>query len=150
MFKKHLDRRREEGISQSGEDYPVLQNTLAGQEAWQEERGRQDQPVFEKMPGYGFNFQWMFLWGPGKRPVGPDARALDFLSEFGFNFVRIPTDYRFWARDFTYFHPDESVWEYIDAYLKACSSRGLHLCLNLHRAPGYCINQNELERYMKQ
>jgi aryl-phospho-beta-D-glucosidase BglC (GH1 family) len=51
------------------------------------------------------------------------------------------------VRDFDYFHPDESVWEQIDAYLEACQKRGLHMCLNLHRAPGYCINANHLERH---
>jgi len=150
---------------------------------------------------YGFNFQWMFSWQPGKQPAAPDERALDFMAGFGFNFVRIPIDYRFWARDlgcflpapsiwknidnelksrggrkfylykrildflgnfgftdipiedrfwrrdFIYFQPDRINWEPIDRYLKACSSRGLHLCLNLHRAPGYCINENQLERY---
>jgi endoglucanase len=150
---------------------------------------------------YGFNFQWMFSWEPGKQPAAPDERALDFLAEFGFNFVRLPVDYRFWARDpgyfladrsiwkdiytklelrrgrkfyfykcllealanfglvdiptegrfwtrdFIYFQPDEITWEFIGRYLEACSARGLHLCLNLHRAPGYCINGNHLERY---
>ncbi|HMN62336.1 MAG TPA: cellulase family glycosylhydrolase [Anaerolinea sp.] len=99
------------------------------------------------MPRYGFNFQWMFTSLPGRAAEGPDPRALDFLAEFGFDFVRIPTDYRFWTHDFDYFHPAEHVWELIDAYLEACRSRGLHMCLNLHRAPGYCINNNDLERH---
>ena len=149
---------------------------------------------------YGFNFQWMFNWWSGPQPAEPNERALDFLAEFGFNFVRIPMDYRFWARDLAYFLPDRSIWKYIctkvepyrvprflyrraldslatvglfdipteerfwtrhfiyfrpdeitwgsiGRYLAACSARGLHLCLNLHRAPGYCINRNNLERY---
>lgn len=95
---------------------------------------------------YGFNFLWMFIYG-GKPAPAPDERALDFLAEFGFNFVRIPTDYRFWTRDFDYFHPDESVWETIDSYLAACRARGIHMSLNFHRAPGYCINRNDLERH---
>lgn len=150
---------------------------------------------------HGFNFQWMFSWQPSQQPAASDERALDFLAEFGFNFVRIPIDYRFWAsdlgcflpdrsiwkyiyteleshggrkfslykhlldslanfglvdiptedrfwtRDFIYFQPDHIAWEATDSYLEACSTRGLHLCLNLHRAPGYCINGNDLERY---
>lgn len=153
------------------------------------------------MSHYGFNFQWMFLWEPGKPPAVPDQQALDFLVEFGFNFVRVPIDYRFlardlghflpdpsiwksiygelkarrgrkftiykhflelvatvgvvdipledrfWTRDFIYLQPDEINWTVIDRYLEACVARGLHLCLNLHRAPGYCINRNDLERY---
>ena len=96
---------------------------------------------------YGFNFQWMVSWRPGQAPEPPDEKALDFLAATGFNFVRIPVDYRFWTTNFDYFHPDESVFHLIDQYLKACRSRGIHISLNLHRAPGYCTNRNDLERH---
>lgn len=99
------------------------------------------------MPYYGFNFQWMYSWHSGQIPLPPDEPALDFLAELGFNFVRIPTDYHFWTKAFDYFHPDESVFEYLDRYLAACQARGLHLSLNLHRAPGYCINGTDLEKH---
>jgi len=99
------------------------------------------------MPRYGFNFQWMFSWHPGKTPVPVDQYALDFLAEYGFDFVRIPTDYRFWTQDFDYFHPNETVWSHIDSYLDACKQRDMHLSLNAHRVPGYCINGNNLEKH---
>ncbi len=100
------------------------------------------------MPRYGFNFQWMyaFEWQKGK-PRSPDFKALDFLAAEGFDFVRIPTDYRFWTKGHDYLHPDESIIEYLDRYLEACSERGIQLCLNLHRAPGYCINRNDIEKH---
>ena len=98
------------------------------------------------MTHYGFNFLWMYSWSPQRLPQPPDERALDFLAATGFNFVRVPTDYRFWIRDFDYFHPDESVFAHFDAYLEACRARGFQMSLNLHRAPGYCINGNNLER----
>ena len=97
------------------------------------------------MPQYGFNFLWMYV-SDGETPRPPDERALDFLARTGFNFVRVPTNYRSWVKDFDYLHPDESVFAHIDRYLDACRERGLHLSLNLHRAPGYCINRNDLER----
>lgn len=96
---------------------------------------------------YGFNFQWMYSWAPETTPEPADQKALNFMAEFGFNFVRIPVDYRFWTKNFDYLHPNESVLCYIDEYLAACRSRGLHMSLNLHRAPGYCINRNDLERH---
>jgi endoglucanase len=99
------------------------------------------------MKYFGFNFQWMTSWNPNQRPKPADEKALDFLAEFGFNFVRIPVDYRFWTCDFDYFHPDESAFTCIDAYLHACRSRGIHMSLNLHRAPGYCTNRNDLESH---
>lgn len=94
----------------------------------------------------GFNFLWMYAWQEG-RPARPaDERALDFIAKRGFDFVRAPTDYRFWTRDFDYLHPQEEVLNVIDGYLEAVSARGMHLSLNLHRAPGYCINWPEIER----
>ena len=98
------------------------------------------------MKYYGFNFQWMCAWNPSLKPQAADERALDFLAEFGFNFVRIPVDYRFWTCNFDYFHPQDSVLRSIDEYLEACRSRGIHMSLNLHRAPGYCTNHTELEQ----
>lgn len=99
------------------------------------------------MKHYGFNFQWMAAWQPGQKPEDADQSALDFLAEFGFNFVRIPLDYRYWIHNFDYFHVDEACFRSTDSYLQACRSRGIHLSLNLHRAPGYCTNRNELERH---
>ncbi len=97
---------------------------------------------------YGFNFLWMFSrnqWNP--LPAEPNLAELDFVAEEGFNFVRIPTDYTFWTRDFDYTHPDEKILAYIDRYIDACRERGLHACLNIHRAPGYCINRPDLEKH---
>lgn len=96
---------------------------------------------------YGFNFLWMFIWDEGRSPAPVDGKALDFLAGNGFNFVRIPTDYRHWTRDFDYFNLDESVFTHLDGYFEALKSRGLHMSLNVHRAPGYCINRNDLERH---
>jgi hypothetical protein len=95
---------------------------------------------------YGFNMLWMFSYA-GEEPKKPDVRELDFIADRGFNFIRVPTDYRFWTKDFDYFHPDEKVFEYFDLYLDECRKRGLHMSLNFHRAPGYCINSNNLERH---
>lgn len=98
------------------------------------------------MPRYGFNFQWMFYY-QGQPPAEPDERALDFMAAHQLDFVRVPTDYNFWTKDFNYFEPDETVFAYMDRYLAACRARGFQLSLNLHRAPGYCINRNDLEKH---
>lgn len=99
------------------------------------------------MPRYGFNFLWMYSPGRQSGPREPDLRALDFVAAQGFDFVRIPANYWFWVRDFDYANPDRRVLDFFDRYLRACQDRGLHLCLNLHRAPGYCINRPDLERH---
>lgn len=95
---------------------------------------------------YGFNFQWMYSWHPEAHPAPPHEAALDFMAKHGFGFVRLANDYRFWTKDFDYLNPMEDAWENFDLYLEATRSRGLHLSLNFHRAPGYCINRNDLER----
>ena len=108
-------------------------------------------PLFTHTPGritmnkYGFNMLWMYT--AGRKPSEPDTKELDFIAGEGFNFIRIPTDYHCWTKDFDYFHPDEEVLKYIDRYIGECNSRGLHVCLNLHRAPGYCINWPEREKH---
>ena len=100
------------------------------------------------MPYYGFNFLWMFSRNKWTmNPGEPDPRELDFVADEGFNFVRIPVDYTYFVRDFDYFHPDEAGLAVIDRYIEACRSRGLHACLNLHRAPGYCINNPDREKH---
>lgn len=101
------------------------------------------------MPRYGFNLQWMFWQEPGQKQAPPpaDERALDFIAAQGFDFVRLPTSYWFWTTNFNYFQPDEAALTVLDSYLAATRARGLHLSLNLHRAPGYCINGNEYEKH---
>jgi aryl-phospho-beta-D-glucosidase BglC (GH1 family) len=95
---------------------------------------------------YGFNFLWMFSCNPNRPlPEDPSLNELDFIAQEGFNFVRIPVDYRFWTKDFNYQQPDEAILQYIDRYIDAVNERGLHCCLNLHRAPGYCINSSQTE-----
>ena len=98
------------------------------------------------MRKYGFNMLWMFVHR-GEAAPPPNERELDFIAKQGFNFIRIPTDYNFWTKDFEYTRPDERVFDNLDRYLEACKARGLHMCLNLHRAPGYCINANDREKH---
>ncbi|MGN9840480.1 glycoside hydrolase family 5 protein [Nonomuraea sp. H19] len=99
------------------------------------------------MRRYGFNLQWMFWKDPGVEPAKTDERVLDAIASWGFDFVRMPCDYRFWTTGLDYADPDERVLEILDSYLAACSERDLHLSLNLHRAPGYVITQWESERH---
>ena len=98
------------------------------------------------MKKYGFNMLWMFSHH-GQKPGKADERQLDFIAKHGFNFIRIPTDYNFWTKDFDYLHPDEDVFGEIDSYFSECRKRKLHMCLNFHRAPGYCINANHREKH---
>ncbi|MBO5110898.1 MAG: cellulase family glycosylhydrolase [Clostridia bacterium] len=94
------------------------------------------------MKHVGFNFLWMYTkHRADKKAAAPDLRQLDFLAEEGFNFVRLPTDYRYFVRAGEEFAPDEANLKILDGYIKECADRGLHVNFCLHRAPGYCINR---------
>jgi aryl-phospho-beta-D-glucosidase BglC (GH1 family) len=98
------------------------------------------------MPRYGFNHLWMYVDKKDKiEPV--DLRALDFQQRHGLTYVRLPVNYWCFTKNFDYYHPDRSVWDLVDGYLAETRQRGLQLALNLHRAPGYCINGNHLEKH---
>jgi aryl-phospho-beta-D-glucosidase BglC (GH1 family) len=88
----------------------------------------------------------MFSKSREDEPQPPNLRELDLVAELGLDFVRVPADYRFWVSNFDYLHPNHKVLHVVDRYLEACRERKLHLCFNLHRAPGYCINRGEAER----
>lgn len=98
------------------------------------------------MPRYGFNHLWMYV-DHSEQVLGPDLPALDFQHRHGLTYVRIPVNYQIWTKDFQYFQPDRGVWDTLDVYLAETRKRGLQLVLNLHRAPGYCINDNHRERH---
>lgn len=100
---------------------------------------------------YGFNMLWFFSAGGKEVHLDPnnvavDENELDFIAKMGCNFVRIPTDYRYFVHDFKYDEYDEMYLKLLDNAIKAVVSRGLHCSLNVHRGPGYCINGNEFER----
>jgi endoglucanase len=63
------------------------------------------------------------------------------ISDWGFDFVRFPMDYRLWIKDGDWRKIDPGAFEDLDQAVEWSRQRGLHVCLNIHRAPGYCINQ---------
>jgi endoglucanase len=60
---------------------------------------------------------------------------LQWIAEWGFDFVRIPMDYRLWADNDQALAPLDQLIEWAGKY-------GLHVNLNFHRTPGYCVNRN--------
>ena len=73
---------------------------------------------------------------------------LKWMSDWGFNFVRIPMAYprylnfdrtRHITKEETY-NMDPKVLEEIDKLVFMAQKHGMHVSLNLHRGPGFCIN----------
>ncbi len=81
----------------------------------------------------------------GKYDIGwsdPGFTVEEFIivKDLGFNFVRLPLDYRTYtsAGNWDLFSEDE-VAE-IDDAVEWGKRYGVHVCISLHRAPGYCVN----------
>jgi aryl-phospho-beta-D-glucosidase BglC (GH1 family) len=78
-----------------------------------------------------------------------------WIRDWGFDFVRLPMDYWLWIdsdwRQTRKLRPDDmmkisqSALEKVDRAVDLCRKYSLHVSLNFHRAPGYCINDPERE-----
>jgi hypothetical protein len=62
------------------------------------------------------------------------------LKDLGFNFVRLPLDYRAYTMPGNWnFFQDDDIAE-IDNAVAWGKQYGIHVCIDLHHAPGYCVN----------
>ncbi len=92
--------------------------------------------TWQRLPRWrGFNLLEKFQRDWNNNPfVETD---FDWIAEWGFNFVRLPCDYRIWTEaPGTY---REAPLKQIDQALAFARARGIHTLLNLHRAPGYTV-----------
>jgi aryl-phospho-beta-D-glucosidase BglC (GH1 family) len=71
---------------------------------------------------------------------GPFLEA-DFrlIHELGFNFVRLPMDYRVWIKEGDWTRFDEQQLRDIDQAVEWGKQYAIHVCINFHRAPGYTV-----------
>src|SRR5947207_1286680 len=66
------------------------------------------------------------------------------LAEWGFDFTRLPLSYQCWAdpADSSKLRADgEGELKHLDDAVQYGTKHGVHVNLNLHRAPGYCVNR---------
>ncbi len=97
------------------------------------------------IPRYrGFNLQWERRPGDTTRPAFEEA---DFamMQEWGFNFARLPLSYWIWGKPTDWTYIDDEPLTQIDRAIELGKQYGVHINLNFHRIPGYCINGRELE-----
>ena len=99
-------------------------------------------PAAAKLPRWrGFNLLEKFI---KRREGNPPFREEDFqiMQEWGFDFARLPLSYHCWSE------PDPERWlkmdemqlKHIDAAVELGRKHRVHINLNLHRSPGYCVN----------
>jgi len=83
----------------------------------------------------GFNLLEKFLLGNSDAPF--EESDFDIIADWGFNFVRLPCDYRIWTEAPGRYR--EGPLKEIDRAIRLGRERGIHVLLNLHRAPGYTV-----------
>lgn len=64
----------------------------------------------------------------------------EIMAEWGFNFARIPLSYWCWSKPDHWYEIDERCLKEIDKVVEFGKQYKIHINLNFHRAPGYCIN----------
>ncbi|MGV3502616.1 MAG: cellulase family glycosylhydrolase [Adhaeribacter sp.] len=109
-----------------------------------------------KLPRWtGFNLLDFFSPDPAKARKQTTEDHLRWIADWGFDFVRIPMAYPSYVR-FDRSRPitprevyqiDAQAVERIHRLVDLAHKHKLHVSLNLHRAPGYCINAGFEEPY---
>ncbi len=95
-------------------------------------------PNKNKLPRWrGFNLPEKFD-GAHNQPFREDD--FKFMADQGFNFARLPMSYRCWSKPENWFEQDEKVLKEIDEAVGFGKKYKIHVNLNLHRIPGYCVN----------
>lgn len=109
-----------------------------------------------KLPRWkGFNLLDFFNPDPRNKRQSTSGEYFRWIADWGFDFVRVPMAYPYYL-DFDQtraiakeevFHIDVArVHEVVDLVEQA-NRHGLHVSLNLHRAPGFCVNAGFVEPY---
>jgi endoglucanase len=100
------------------------------------------EPTAARLPRWrGFNLLEKFT---RRRGGNPAFRETDFqiMQEWGFNFARLPMSYQCWAEPDPgrWLKMDEAQLKHVDQAVELGRKHDVHINLNLHRAPGYCVN----------
>ncbi len=138
------------GLASMGMMLPadLLSRTATAIKAWSHStEATSSSPTSAKNPKwFGFNLLEYFSTDPDWMkyfPYQDDGMFLEddfrWIRDWGFNWVRLPMDYRFWTDPQDLFQIREKKVVPIDRAIKFGEKYGIHVNVSLHRAPGYCI-----------
>ncbi|MDR2716601.1 MAG: glycoside hydrolase family 5 protein [Treponema sp.] len=98
-------------------------------------------PTAEKLPSSwkGFNLLNMFYLKGQESDIPFNEKEFKMMSDWGFNFARIPIDYRILIKSNNWNNMNESAMRQLDKAVEYGIKYNIHICLNLHRAPGYTV-----------
>ncbi len=98
-----------------------------------------------KLPRWkGFNILHMFSFKFNEPLIEDDYK---FIHDHGFDFIRVPLNYLFWINNSKPRDINDNVFKEIDNIVETGIKYNLHINLNFHRGPGYCVNQDNKEPY---
>lgn len=129
----------------------VLPRELVGCEDFQKDQHNASDSAHQVRPSknprwFGFNLLEYFSTDPDWMKYFPyknDGIFLEndfrWIRDWGFNWVRLPMDYRFWTDSVDLFKIHEDKVVPIDRAIRLGEKYGIHVNVCLHRAPGYCI-----------
>jgi len=105
--------------------------------------------IQNKLPQWkGFNVLDFFSPNPEPSAHPTTEEHFKWMRDWGFDFIRVPIAYPYYlnidrSKDI---QPDDvykintEATDRIDALVEMAHKYNMHVSLNLHRAPGYCIN----------
>ncbi|MBS1576732.1 MAG: cellulase family glycosylhydrolase [Bacteroidetes bacterium] len=116
----------------------------------------QEATLVNKLPYWkGFNLLDFFSPNPASNHPASIDEHFKWMSDWGFNFVRLPLAYPNYlqfdrTKNITaeqVYRIDEKRMDAIESIVAMAHKYNIHVSLNLHRAPGYCINAGFHEPY---
>jgi endoglucanase len=113
-------------------------------------------PPGNKLPQWkGFNLLDFFSPDPNTSRKPTPEEYFKWMNDWGFDFVRIPMAYPYYlnidrSKNITpddVYKVDQKQLDKINDLVQRARKYNLHVSLNLHRAPGYCVNAGFHEPY---
>jgi endoglucanase len=103
----------------------------------------------------GFNLLDFFSPDPMSQRIKTTEDYFKWMHDWGFDFVRVPIAYPSYLKfdrsrnilPEEVYQIDEQAVDKIDSLVQMAHKYKMHVSLNLHRAPGYCINAGFHEPY---